>query len=60
MAGKHRAVPRPPSRKRKPSVRPPPPPPPPPPAFLERVVVDLLIAMGYGGGDAARGRVTGP
>ena len=30
-----------------------------PPAFLERVVVDLLIAMGYGGGDAARGRVTG-
>ena len=30
-----------------------------PPAFLERVVVDLLIAMGYGGGDAAKGRVTG-
>ena len=29
------------------------------PAFLERVVVDLLIAMGYGGGDAAKGRVTG-
>ena len=29
------------------------------PAFLERVVVDLLIAMGYGGGDAAMGRVTG-
>ena len=29
------------------------------PAFLERVVVDLLIAMGYGGGDAERGRVTG-
>ncbi len=29
------------------------------PAFLERVVVDLLIAMGYGGGDAANGRVTG-
>lgn len=28
-------------------------------AFLEQVVVDLLIAMGYGGGDAARGRVTG-
>ena len=28
------------------------------PAFLERVVVDLLIAMGYGGGDAAMGRVT--
>lgn len=30
-----------------------------PPAFLERVVVDLLVKMGYGGGDAARGRVTG-
>ena len=30
-----------------------------PPAFLEQVVIDLLIAMGYGGGDAARGRVTG-
>ena len=29
------------------------------PAFLERVIVDLLIAMGYGGGDAAMGRVTG-
>ena len=29
------------------------------PAFLERVVVDLLIAMGYGRGDAAMGRVTG-
>ncbi len=29
------------------------------PAFLERAVVDLLIAMGYGGGDAAMGRVTG-
>ena len=28
-------------------------------AFLERAVVDLLIAMGYGGGDAAMGRVTG-
>ena len=27
--------------------------------FLERAVVDLLIAMGYGGGDAAMGRVTG-
>ena len=27
--------------------------------FLERVVVDLLIAMGYGGGDAAKGRVIG-
>lgn len=30
-----------------------------PPAFLEQVVVDLLIAMGYGGGDASMGRVTG-
>ncbi len=29
------------------------------PEFLERVVVDLLIAMGYGGGDTAMGRVTG-
>ena len=29
------------------------------PAFLERVVIDLLIAMGYGGGDATKGRVTG-
>jgi len=29
------------------------------PDFLERVVVDLLIAMGYGGGDSAMGRVTG-
>ena len=29
-----------------------------PSTFLERVVVDLLIAMGYGGGNAARGRVT--
>ena len=28
-------------------------------AFLEQVVVDLLIAMGYGGGDAAMGQVTG-
>ena len=28
-------------------------------AFLEQVVVDLLIAMGYGGGDAKMGRVTG-
>ena len=28
-------------------------------ALLERVVVDLLIAMGYGGGNAAMGRVTG-
>ena len=30
-----------------------------PPAFLERVVVDLLGAMGYGGGDPSMGRVTG-
>ena len=30
-----------------------------PSTFLERVVVDLLIAMGYGGGNAARGWVTG-
>ena len=29
------------------------------PKFLEQAVVALLIAMGYGGGDAARGRVTG-
>lgn len=29
-----------------------------PPSFLEQVVIDLLIAMGYGGGDAARGVVT--
>ena len=29
------------------------------PDFLERVVVDLLIAMGYGCGDATMGRVTG-
>ena len=29
------------------------------PVFLERVVVDLLIKMGYGGGDAAMGLVTG-
>ena len=29
------------------------------PAFLERVVVHLLTAMGYGGGDAAMARVTG-
>ena len=28
------------------------------PEFLEQVVVALLIAMGYGGGDAAQGRVT--
>ena len=30
-----------------------------PPKFLERLVVDLLIAMGYGGGDATMGQVTG-
>ena len=30
-----------------------------PPSFLEQVVIDLLIKMGYGGGDAAMGRVTG-
>lgn len=29
------------------------------PTFFEQVVVDLMIAMGYGGGDAARGTVTG-
>lgn len=29
------------------------------PDFLEKAVVDLLIAMGYGGGEAAMGRVTG-
>ncbi len=29
------------------------------PDFLEKTVVDLLIAMGYGGGDIERGRVTG-
>ena len=29
------------------------------PAFLEQVVIDLLVAMGYGGGDPAMGRVTG-
>ena len=29
------------------------------PEALERAVVDLLIAMGYGGGDATMGRVTG-
>lgn len=28
------------------------------PAILEQVVVDLLIAMGYGGGDSSMGRVT--
>jgi len=30
-----------------------------PPSFLEQVVVDLLIAMGYGGGNADRGSVKG-
>ena len=30
-----------------------------PPSFLEQTVVDLLIAMGYGGGNAARGSVGG-
>ena len=30
-----------------------------PPEFLEYTIVDLLIAMGYGGGDADRGAVTG-
>ena len=29
-----------------------------PPVFLEQTVVDLLIAMGYGGGDASMGSVT--
>ena len=29
------------------------------PEFLEQVIIDLLIAMGYGGGDAAMGQVTG-
>ena len=29
------------------------------PSFLERVVVNLLVAMGYGGGDVSMGRVTG-
>ena len=29
------------------------------PEFLERVIVKLLVAMGYGGGDAAKSRVTG-
>ena len=29
------------------------------PEFLEQVIVDLLIAMGYGGGNAAMGHVTG-
>lgn len=30
-----------------------------PSAFFEKVVVDLLIALGYGGGDTDRGRVLG-
>ncbi len=30
-----------------------------PPEFLEHVIVDLLVSMGYGGGDAAKSRVTG-
>ncbi|WP_419937757.1 restriction endonuclease [Candidatus Palauibacter sp.] len=29
------------------------------PGFLEQVIVDLLVAMGYGGGDGAMGQVTG-
>ena len=29
------------------------------PSFFEQIVVDLLIAMGYGGGDTDRGKVTG-
>ena len=29
------------------------------PTFFEQVIVDLLIAMGYGGGDADKGQVTG-
>ena len=30
-----------------------------PPSFLEQATVDLLVAMGYGGGQATRGQVTG-
>ena len=30
-----------------------------PPDFLEQVVIELLVAMGYGGGDATKGYVTG-
>jgi restriction system protein len=30
-----------------------------PPAFFERLIMDLLIAMGYGGGRAEMGEVTG-
>ena len=29
------------------------------PAFFERIIVDLLLAMGYGGGNPTMGRVTG-
>ncbi len=29
------------------------------PEFLEHVIIDLLVAMGYGGGDVAKSRVTG-
>lgn len=29
------------------------------PAFFEKIVLDLLLAMGYGGGNASKGRVTG-
>ena len=29
------------------------------PEFLEHVIIDLLVAMGYGGGDSAKSRVTG-
>ncbi len=29
------------------------------PEFLEHVIIDLLVAMGYGGGDATKSRVTG-
>lgn len=29
------------------------------PAFFERIIVDLLLAMGYGGGNPMMGRVTG-
>lgn len=29
------------------------------PEFLEQVILDLLLAMGYGGGDPTMGRVTG-
>jgi len=29
------------------------------PSFFEKIAVDLLIAMGYGGSDTARGKVVG-